>query len=534
MSISAQPSTLELDGPHGRLSAQAAARARTAEWRWVVVVSLIVLCAAYALNIWAELTTPPAYHFAGLVYNWQDGNSYLAKLREGVRGEWLYRVPFTAEPGNGTFLYPHYLLLGHVARWLALEPVVVFNIARLAAGGVLLLSLYAFISCFFTRTSERRWAFLLTAVGSGMGWVLLPFGTLTPDFWQAEIFPFLSILSNPHFTLALAALLWLLTLLVLYGHAFGARQWLTLVAGTLIVALLQPYGLVNVGAVAVLWLLIRWRRERHVPRDLLLKLLVMVALAAPYVLYTQWVVLSDPTLVGWDLQNQTNSPALWQYVVAFGLALPLALWGMRNALRRRRAHDLLLVFWVVSSLLLMYLPNYHQQRRFAFGLFVPLAILAMQGLLSLPRVDRPSLRAALVATSTLTNITLLLIAFAAMQNFAPYLYFTRGEWNALLFLREHAEQHALVLASPDFGLYIPAWSGQRVIYGHPHETADARAHAEAVQSFYRGTLRDPQDFTARVDYIIVGPRERALGTPTIPANYQPVFSDGDVTIYARQ
>ena len=93
---------------------------------------------------------------------------------------------------------------------------------------------------------------------------------------------------------------------------------------------------------------------------------------------------------------------------------------------------------------------------------------------------------------------------------------------------------AVVLASPLMGLFIPAWSDQRVVFGHPHETLDAAMREHEVEQFFSGTLPDAEAFLRPVDYILAGPRERALGTPTLPNNYRPVFSEGDVTLYARR
>ena len=53
------------------------------EWAWVAAATVIILALAAALNVMGYLTAPPAHHFAGMVYAWEDGQTYLAKIRQG-------------------------------------------------------------------------------------------------------------------------------------------------------------------------------------------------------------------------------------------------------------------------------------------------------------------------------------------------------------------------------------------------------------------------------------------------------------------
>jgi hypothetical protein len=93
----------------------------------------------------------------------------------------------------------------------------------------------------------------------------------------------------------------------------------------------------------------------------------------------------------------------------------------------------------------------------------------------------------------------------------------------------------VVLAGPDTGLYIPARTGLRVLYGHPFETVNAQAEREAVEGFFRGE-KDPAQFlpARRIEFIFYGPRERLLGPlPELPAGWRAVFAVGGVTVYGR-
>jgi len=93
-------------------------------------------------------------------------------------------------------------------------------------------------------------------------------------------------------------------------------------------------------------------------------------------------------------------------------------------------------------------------------------------------------------------------------------------------------QDALVAASPETGLYIPAWSGQRVLYGHPFETPQADLRRMELEAFLaRGDL---DALAYRPDYIFFGPRERALWQADwVPDERWPVvYRVGTVAILA--
>jgi uncharacterized membrane protein len=76
-----------------------------------------------------------------------------------------------------------------------------------------------------------------------------------------------------------------------------------------------------------------------------------------------------------------------------------------------------------------------------------------------------------------------------------------------------------------------------VVYGHPFETVDAERRRRRVEAYWSGAM-DEEERTAflqqnRVDYVLVGPRERALTTAD-GAGFQvedPVFETGDTKIY---
>jgi len=63
---------------------------------------------------------------------------------------------------------------------------------------------------------------------------------------------------------------------------------------------------------------------------------------------------------------------------------------------------------------------------------------------------------------------------------------------------------------------------------------DGRTRKAEVIQFYSGTLDNTGSFLKAIDYIFIGPRERALGTPQLPEGFALVYAAGDVQIFARR
>ncbi|NLF13892.1 MAG: hypothetical protein GX597_19085, partial [Anaerolineaceae bacterium] len=149
---------------------------RERQWalRWAIAV-VALSCLPYLLA-WA--LAPDGTRYTGLLLNPLDGASYYAKMQQGARGDWLFHLPFTPEPHEGSPIFLFYLALGHLSRLLSLPIPLVYHLARAAAGLFLLLVAYDFIARFIERTSLRRAAFGLLSVSAGFGWLLVLWGVL--------------------------------------------------------------------------------------------------------------------------------------------------------------------------------------------------------------------------------------------------------------------------------------------------------------------------------------------------------------------
>ncbi len=507
-------------------------------WPWFVPLIILGVVLITTLPYFlAARASGNQYVFGGFLLNPLDGNSYLAKMYEGWRGDWLFTLPYSPEVSRGSTIYLFYLFLGHMARWFAIDLGMMYHIARIFGAVFLLLALYDFIKAVLPDEPLRRAAFLLAVLGSGLGWLALSAGVFAPDFWVAEGYPFLSFYSNPHFEVSLALLVWLIKPRPFLSEEPNGWKYGAYFSAATILGLLAPFGVVLALVIIggdIFW---QWREvsQKEITAWFSHRLLWVLLGGSLPILYEVQVIRSDPILAAWNAQNLTPSPPIGQLMVGLSPALILSLIGILFALRRGMPTLRGLVIWVLAGLALMYLP-WSLQRRFILGLFIPVAILGVYGLNYLVNFKPKRFVYGfilLMIFSLPTNLIVLLASRQGILTHDPMIYLSRDEANALDWISENTPEHALILASPGIGLFIPAHTGRRVFYGHPYETIHAEAAKNAVINFYESNGQVLDDLgRSDIDYVFWGPREQALGTKLDRPNLRPMYQSGEVIIYA--
>jgi hypothetical protein len=511
------------------------------EWRWVLcwtAVALLVVNVPYLLGL--ALSTPDM-EFGGAVYAVEDVNSYFAKMRQGERGAWLFRIPYTAEEHPGTIIYLFYLLLGKVPAVTGLSIEWTFHLARLACGATFLHVVYRFVARFSPHRAVRRIAFLLVAFSGGMGWLMILtgqpgwLGMLSIDLILPEGYGFLTLYSSPHLALAVAALLWGMERIESGSTNHHVRPVLSGAAALLVVALIGAfYLLVPYTVLGIHWAIAALRRRRPDWRALWL-IFVSGLPSAMVIGYDYAYFAFEPTYRSWAAQNLIRSPHPLHYVAGYLIVGTLALLGGWWAVRRRRGVLQLPLIWVAIVPLLLYIP-FNMQRRLIIGAQVPLCTLASLGwvhcvalpvgrsravrwLSRRPRYSRGGMRRfltmVLIVFTTLTNLLLILGNCVEVAGRKRPIFHARAELDALDWLRANTAPEDTVLCAYETGNYLPARAGNRVMLGLGTETLDAERKRTEVRRFFDAGERDAwrRDILRqyRIAYVLLGPHERSLG-----------------------
>ena len=498
--------------------------------------ALIVIAATSVPYVLATVLQPKGYVFGGFLLNPLDGFSYLAKMRQGAGGAWLFHLPYAAQPGGGAFLFVYYLFLGHLSNLLHLPALATFHLAR----GLGALAMYgtgaAFLDRFLPQGEGRTWAWQATLFGSGWGWLGIPAGLLALDLWVPEAVPFLSAYASAHFALSMAVV-WLAGICIFPGLD-GRRRILTAAACGAALSLLQPFAVASLGLVSIIWLAIEAlaKGSSVEPVSIRPALSALAAFgfgAAPVVAYDVWAVTANPSLAGWNRQNLTPSPSLLETGLAFLPLLALAVPVLWSRVSWKNPAVRFLVIWGATNLVLLYAP-FGLQRRLVLGLYLPLVVLAGMGASVLARW-RKWLPTAVLLLTLPSHLVVIGAGLAAALTQDPRLVLTVDEVAAYRWMEASLPPNALVLAGVRAGNRIPAFADVRVLYGHPFETPSAaseRAWVEAAYAWDGAASGLVEDLRARgVDYVYVGVEERSLGPLTWLSTLVPEFESGEVAVY---
>jgi hypothetical protein len=446
-----------------------------------------------------------------------------------------------------------------------------FQVLRWLSAPIFLALVYRLAALIFPTPFQRKVAFLIVALGSGLGWLLVVAkytvanGVLINplDLYVAEGNTFHSLLGYPHF-IAAALYISVFDVMLRHGrtHPWGAALTAGLLA--LFFGWQHAYDLIIVWAVLGAWVLLCAWRDRRINWQMVWSLGLIGVISVWPALYSVLLTRLSPL---WEevLAQFANAgvftPPPWRLPVLMGIPLLLALaqairekpWR-RDRLRTMSDAVIFLHGWFWISFILIYLPVDYQIHMLN-GWQVPIGFFAARALFlwiaPALAARRPAFAARASFQSLLAAALLLIILPTNLYLFAwrfvdlgrhdmPY-YLTSDELAALDWLEANAAGNDVVLSALDFGQYVPAETGAHAYLAHWAQTVDFYGKQAAVNQFYAdantpaaNALRLDTLNAQDVDWVIAGPSERKLGAfdPAMLPALQEVFSTPTVAIYA--
>lgn len=518
---------------------------------WILKFAVLVMLVSLVPYVIGFARQGSDWVFTGFVFGVEDGNSYIAKMLSGANGYWLFQTPYTAYPQNGAFAFILYLLLGKLSSSPGqhTQLVLLFHIFRFAAGILMFLATYDFISIFIHNVKLRRLGTALAGLGGGLGFLILFgfrnlwAGGLPLEFYSPETFGFLELFGLPHLALGRALLLWGLCEYLNWGQSGVLSTRRKIIGGTawLVLGLVQPL------TVAVGWMIlaahltaititsvfkyedkmVRW----NTLREYFIRALWMGLISSPIVIYTLVAFNIDPFLKEWTSQNIILSPPFIDYLLAYGLLLPFAILGLILIGKSHKPRELLIASWFVIFPLLAYFP-YNLQRRLLEGVWVAIIILALLGLEKAFNQKIAQWAYKISCLLFLTTLVVFLGSCAAVWNVHEPIYRPRAEVEAFKYLGEQDMDQKIVLASYSTSNALPAWVPAKVVAGHGPESI----HLGEIQSRTEGFFQSAENYQDLldefgVDYIFYGPGEQSLGSLNLKEGISVVYHQGDYWIY---
>jgi hypothetical protein len=533
----------------------------TSEWRWVTVLSSLLVLGALLPFLWVALNTPASgnQQFMGALHDYPETAAYLSRMTQGSQGEWLGRYLHTPEPHNGVFIDGIYIVLGQFARLTRIPVIVLFHVARIGAAFFMYAAIYYLGASIWMRVRSRKLFFVLAVFGSGFGWLLAPLlnNSAFPDLLYPELYPFYSTLVNVHLPLAIGCLAILISAIIEVLRPGSLERPTVNNAGAMIaifsflLTFLYPAGSIPIGIAFVVVLLARMLQRKRVSYSLRW-MLCLILPTLPLLAYYASVYVYNPVVRQlWLNFNRLSMPPLWIFLASLGLPLLIALPGLYRAVRRfEQDGNQVMLLWLVATVLLIYFTPLIQLH-FGLGLMLVIAYFGVRATEDFwfRYIARTWRYRALVALAPIIGLSLLLVLVTPVY---PLMTFATHEGNGLLlerdytvlfqWLRQRPTQNSVVLAAPEVGVWLPAWAGMPVVYGSEQQTLDPINKRMAVEGWYRDGNQDQcsqllngayavmGDYNVR--YVVYGPREQALGDAPCLTQQEPLLTFGEVQLYS--
>lgn len=503
---------------------------------------------------WALLTALP--YFAarlaapeGWSYLWilppysADSQAYLAWARQAYLGAFLFKLKFTSIPHAPFLFQPFFWAVGRVAALTGAELGVVQLVFK-CAGVILFWSAFRRLAERLGLRGSAFWSsMILAGFGAGLGGASLSLvglgavGEHLPiDIWLVDANTWWSLTWNALFPFSLALIVFFVEAL---DRAAGGEPprwaWRAGLALALLL-LVHPYAAPLLAVLAACAALLR--RKPGV--------LWRIALpAAPAAAYVAWISTANPLLARHGELGRMDAPSWLAIILGLAPALALTAWGLllekKDFLRR---HALLLC-WAAAALLMCRLPVWFQ-RKFLFGVQLPLSLLAGSAIAAISERDRGGVKTAagLLAVSlalgapswsyVATNTRLSL----SLHRNGRY-YVSRALLDALEFLAREGSTDDVVLSNPDSAGLVAMTTGKSAVWGHWAQSVDA---AESEKWF--SELLAPGDAKAKeralwekADYVVAdGALKREIDAGRLrwlKASARPLYSNAEAAVYAR-
>jgi hypothetical protein len=530
------------------------------EWLSAGGIIIAVLTLTSLPYLYGYLSSPPNKQFMGLVLDVPDHGQYLSWWR-GFQSSLLVSNKLTPEPNEPIFFNLLWWALAQVSRWTGLGYAPVYQAFRWIAGGSFLWAAYRLIAQFLPDVHQRRTAFLLVTLSSGLGWMLVVLKyTLTKgellfplEVYIAEGNSFLCILGYPHFAFAAAFIALTLESIWRGWQEEQTKHMVTAGVLALLLGWMHAYDLLLIYGITGTFALLIWLKQRAFPWRLFWGGMIVFAFSCSGAIYSVILTTVDPL---WEevLAQFANAgvytPSPPHLIILFGfpLILAVATWIGLVCRKQWSKENLFVMGWFLAGAALNYIPTDFQIHMLN-SWQIPMMILVTKGLYEsiVPAIVQWKFRfgdrvkhwivIAFVLAVLPTNVYLWAWRFVdlARHDYPFYLY--REDMAALHWLRENASPDDVVLSSLTVGQYVPAVSDNTAFLAHWAQTVDFYDKSQRVARFFDAEVDDAKRLetvqTFGVDYVFYGPAEHKLGNYDLDTAYwlKETFSNELVRIY---
>jgi hypothetical protein len=528
------------------------------EWKFVGLLSLIIIIVTFLPNLVGLITTPKDSIFLGVqTINSGDTPVYYSWIEQAKEGHLLFINLYTAEDQARYIFDPFWLGVGLFAKAFSFSSFAAYQLVRVFLIPVFLGLAYIFISYFFKEEIKRKICFVFLSFASGVGGFVslgtefgfYNFWPPSMDTWVSEAITFFTLYHSPHFlaSLTLTILIFLLILLAFEKQKIIYSFFAGLTA--LIFFQFHPYYVPTIFGVIGVFIVVQSLRSSKIRWDLIKHYLILILISTPAIFYHLWTLNNFWSRQMHAMQNNLITPPFYNLILTYGFLFVLSLFGVIFLLKTRGDKNVFLLSWWGIQWFLPYLPFLNYQRKMIEGFHVVIVIIAVFGLFYLKDIlerknffriyfleNKIILVSLFIFLFTFSNYYILMrdLDFYLCHN--PAAFLNKEKEAAMIWLKENTPQDSIIFSTYNNGNLIPAFAVRTVYLGHWGMTASVGDKLEQTQQFfgkYNDKARAAFLKVSKIDYLFYGPEEKEFKNfnPEKADYLKNVYQNSEVTIY---
>lgn len=475
----------------------------------IILTPFILLLLALVISIIPDLyrlsITPTGKTFPLIHNHITDYYYYLSLMHQGYEGNWLLTSRMTPENFPPVFAQTFFVILGQLSRIGNISLVSIYFLSRVIFAILLMLTVINIIKTFFKSNKHIILASFLVFFSTGFWTITNTSGQLSINqfltFWT-RMDPILRTTYLPHHLAS--TILGFFSLILLSQGLDKSNIKKIILAGVsgLLAGLIYFASMVNIlGGVAIIFLAFLCISLIKKPRQTFGKI-------PPFLIYFGISLLSFLYLLGlartifpWSTYTTAGEKFTFgffvsEYIGALGPTLMLSLLGVGFILKGKTWLPKFLLGWAIFPFVgLLFINKIYWQFADIYYLeaatYIPLGILSAYGWKVLEqRIFQKIKGSAVIFAIILLIYFIPPIVFSfqkELSRFTPYYYnhyIPNEVLDGIKWLDTYTPKESVVLAGGYFGSIIPAYSHNRVVYGHPANTYKAAVKSQETDLFF--------------------------------------------------
>ena len=463
----------------------------------VVGIMLIIVASPWLIGL---VRQQPGHIYTGLTGElWSDQVVYFSWINQAREGAWLFKNLFTAEEQQPSFFHSLWLGLGKVANLFSLSTPIIFHLARLFLAGLFLFVLYFFIGRLVVKQGTRLLMLLVIGLGAGWGWLFYVFKVyqlvftkyavfhiLPVDVYWAEFFALRSMWHSP-----LTILSQLLLLLIFWCFLVNYKRftWSSfIVVGGLILFLsfVHPYDIFTVFGVLFIFFILRFWQSKKLEWRNWLRVVGWALFVVPAVIYFLWLFTTQPAFAGWWQQNVPFNHTFFSYFLGYGWLLILPWFYLFYLGRHKNVYYTLTFAWYLWGIIII-LFNSIFFARWLNGWQISVVNLISDIIRLKSKITKRWLTIITLFVFFCSFLPSVFLGWYEIVNKldgqSPPYYQSVDFWQGIEFIKDLPKE-AVILSTPETGLFIAGWSLRPTFISHFHQTAKYTQKLKETMKFF--------------------------------------------------